>query len=182
MSRAGTTIAAGALLVLLAFAAWLYCFARQHGLSAREKPSRLEAFLARRARGLATPAAAKRMKNPVAPTALHIAEGRDHFADHCALCHANDGSGKTTVNEGLYPPAPDLRAKETQQLSDGQLLYIIKNGIRFTGMPGWGGSDDENWKLVLFIRHLSELSAKELELMREVNGLDVPAAHQHENE
>jgi len=78
------------------------------------------------------------------------------------------------INEGLYPPAPDLREDTTQHLSDGELLYIIKNGIRFTGMPGWGGNDEDNWKLVLFIRHLPELSDKERELMTEINGL---AAH-----
>jgi len=62
------------------------------------------------------------------------------------------------INEGLYPPAPDLGAKPTQALADGELLNIIKNGIRFTGMPGWGGTDDENWSLVLFIRHLPKLT------------------------
>ena len=117
------------------------------------------------------------MKNPLAPTPLNIAEARDHFADHCAICHANDGGGKTMINEGLYPPAPDLRVRETQALSDGELLYIIKNGIRFTGMPGWGGDDEDNWKLVLFIRHLPELSDKERELMKEINGLDTHSAH-----
>lgn len=144
-------------------------FVTRHGFSAREKPTRLEAFLARRARDLATPPEAKRMKNPLAPTPLNIAEARDHFADHCAICHANDGSGKTMINGGLYPPAPDLRVRETQDLSDGELFYIIRNGIRFTGMPGWGGDDEENWKVVLFIRHLPELTAKELELMKEIN-------------
>ena len=70
----------------------------------------------------------------------------------------------------MYPPAPDMRLKDTQDLSDGQLFKIIQDGVRFTGMPGWGGEDEENWKLVLFIRHLPELSAKELELMKETNG------------
>ena len=73
------------------------------------------------------------------------------------------------INRGLYPPAPDLREPGTQGLTDGELFSIIKNGIRFTGMPGWGGEDEENWKLVLFIRHLPKLTAKEKELMREVN-------------
>jgi len=157
---------------------WLYWFITRHGFSAREKPTRLEAFIARWARGLATPPEARRMRNPLAPTPLNVAEGRDHFADHCAICHANDGSGKTMINEGLYPPAPDLREETTQRLSDGELLYIIKNGIRFTGMPGWGGDDNDNWKLVLFIRHLPELSAKEVELMKDVDGLDNHSAHE----
>ena len=151
-----------------------YRYLTTHGFSAREKPSALEAFVTRRLRNLAMPASAKRVENPLSPTPLRIAEGRDHFADHCALCHANDGSGRTTINQGLYPPAPELRERDTQRLRDGELLYIIKNGIRFTGMPGWGGSDDEeeNWKLVLFIRHLPELSDEELALMREVNHED----------
>jgi len=145
-----------------------YNYVVSHSFSAREKPSALEAAIARRLRGLATTPSVKTLANPLPATPLNIAEGRDHFADHCAVCHANDGSGKTAINEGLYPPAPDMRDGVTQELADGELLYIIKNGIRFTGMPGWGGSDEENWKLVLFIRHLPELSAEELELMREV--------------
>ena len=88
------------------------------------------------------------------------------------------------INSGLYPPAPDLRQEETQRLSDGELMYIIKNGIRFTGMPGWGGENEENWKLVLFIRHLPHLSAQELAFMTEVNGLQEETAqdrHSHEH-
>ncbi len=147
-----------------------YWFISAHGFSARARPSALETFIARRVRGLATPAAATHQPNPLSPSPLVVAEARDHFADHCAVCHANDGSGKTPINDGLYPPAPDLREESTQRLTDGELFYIVRNGIRFTGMPGWGGADEENWQLVLFIRHLPKLSADELELMREVNG------------
>ena len=161
------------LLILLVFAVALaaigYTYVITHSFSARAKPSALEAAIARRLRGLATAPSVKALANPLAGTPLHIAEGRDHFADHCAVCHANDGSGKTPISEGLYPPAPDLRATDTQELTDGELLYIIKNGIRFTGMPGWGGSDAENWKLVLFIRHLPKITDEELELMREAS-------------
>jgi mono/diheme cytochrome c family protein len=158
---------------LVAAGAFLYWFLAAHGFSARERPSRLEALLAKHARRIATPAGARDLKNPVNPTPLAIAEARDHFSDHCAVCHANDGSGKTQINEGLYPPAPDLRQAGTQNLTDGEFFYIIKNGIRFTGMPGWGGEDEDNWKLVLFIRHLPNLTSTELQLMQEVNGLQV---------
>lgn len=144
---------------------------RTHGFSAREKPMAIEAFIARRLRRLATPAKVRELKNPLQPTALAVAEARDHFADHCAICHANDGSGKTEINEGLYPPAPDLRDEWTQGLTDGEIFAIIRDGIRFTGMPGWDGEDEENWKLVLFIRRLSLLTPEELELMKEINGL-----------
>ena len=159
-----------ALIAAVGLGAACYRFVVMHSFSAREKPTAIEAFLARKARGLATPPGVREMKNPLTPTPLAVAEARDHFADHCSTCHANDGSGKTMINAGLYPPAPDMRGEDTQRLSDGELFYIIKNGIRFTGMPGWGGQDEENWKLVLFIRHLPEVSPPELKLMEEVNG------------
>lgn len=158
-------------------AAWGISYVRSHGFSAREKPSAIEAFFARKVRGLAVPAGVKTLKNPVESTELAIAEARDHFADHCAFCHGNDGSGLTMINSGLYPPAPDLRGGETQGLSDGELFFIIKNGIRFTGMPGFGGEAEENWKLVLFLRHLPKLTAEERVLMEEINGLKDKGGH-----
>jgi mono/diheme cytochrome c family protein len=170
--RVGKVVLLVSMVVLVGLGFWLYWYVTAHGFSAREKPGAVETFLARNVRWLATPSHAKALKNLSSPTPLTIAEARDHFADHCAICHANTGSGKTQINSGLYPPAPDLREEGTQHLSDGELFYIIKNGIRFTGMPGWGGEDEENWKLVLFIRHLPELTAEEIELMKEVNGLE----------
>jgi len=159
-------VAVGAALLLTA--GLLYPKVVAHGFSAREDPWAIEAFVARHLRRLATGSDAKAMQNPLSSTPAVLAEARDHFADHCAICHANDGSGKTAINDGLYPPAPDLREAQTQDLTDGELLYIIRNGIRFTGMPGWRGDGEENWKLVLFIRHLPKLSPEELELMSDV--------------
>ena len=161
-----------AAVLLLCLGIWVFWYVRSHGFSARDEPSRAEEFVARRLRWIAFPSEARRERNPLDPTPLNIAEGRDHFADHCAICHANDGSGRTQINAGLYPPAPDMRGAVTRDLSDGEIFYIIKNGIRFTGMPGWGGEDEENWKLVLFIRHLPNISQKELDLMRDLNGLE----------
>jgi mono/diheme cytochrome c family protein len=169
-------LAAAALVIAVAGALLLFWIRSSGGFSARAEPGPVETFLARNARRLATPSGAKDLKNPLEPAPLAIAEARDHYADHCAICHANNGSGKTQIGANLYPPAPDMRADSTQRLSDGEIFYIIKNGVRFTGMPGWGGEDEENWKLVLFIRHLPQLSAKELELMKEVNGMEPESA------
>ena len=158
------------LAALIGAAVWFVSALKVHGLSARAKPSRFEAFLAERVRDLATPAATRERRNPLSPTPLDIAEGRDHFADHCAICHANNGSGRTQIGGNMYPPAPDMRESGTQNLTDGELFSIIENGVRFTGMPGWDGEAEDNWKLVLFIRHLPQLSQQELELMKEING------------
>ena len=147
-------------------------YLRVHGLSARAKPSAVEAWAARHVRDLATPSSVRDAVNPVTPSELVLAEARDHFADHCATCHGNRGDGKTMLGEGMYPPPSDLRAGPTQRLTDGEIMNVIRNGVRFTGMPGFGGSDEENGKLTHFIRHLPDLSPKEFEFMNEINRLE----------
>jgi len=141
-------------------------------LSARAVPSRLEATFARRARHLSIPSEARKTTNPVAATPQSLHEGELHFADHCSVCHGNDGGGQTMFGLGLYPKPPDLRGPETQRLSDGVLFWIIENGVRFTGMPafsGHGGAEEDSWRLVLFIRHLPHLTPEELAEMERYN-------------
>lgn len=147
-------------------------YLRMHGLSARAKPNAIEEWAARRVRGLATPSSVRGALNPVSVSELIIAEARDHFADHCATCHGNRGDGKTMLGGGMYPPPPDLRKPATQSLTDGEIMNVIREGVRFTGMPGFGGSDDDNWKLTHFIRHLPKLTDAEIALMNEVNHLE----------
>jgi mono/diheme cytochrome c family protein len=131
-------------LFLLVFAVALGAFVViRHGVSARDQPTQPEIFVARRLRHLAIPLAARQMSSPEPSTPVTIQAGLEHFADHCAICHANDGSGDTEIGRNLYPKAPDMRREETQSLSDGELFYIIENGIRFTGMPGWGTGKPE---------------------------------------
>lgn len=147
------------------------------GLSAKATPTSLEAFVARNARHLAIPRNARLTQNPVLDSPEGQREARLHFADHCAICHGNDGSGDTPIGNGLYPKPPDLRKPATQELSDGELFWIIENGVRFTGMPAFSnnadhlngnhGSGQDSWKLVHFIRHLSHLTVVErLEMER----------------
>jgi mono/diheme cytochrome c family protein len=142
-----------------------------NGLSARATPTAMEALLARNARHLAIPANARNERNPVAVSDMVLQEAMDHFADHCATCHGNDGSGATLFGRGLYPKPPDLRLPETQKLSDGELYWIIENGVRFTGMPGFGGvhRPHDGWKLALFIRHLPQLTGEERAEMERYN-------------
>lgn len=142
------------------------------GFSARPEPSRLEASIARTMRALAG-RSLRSLRNPIPDTKDNIADGRAHFADHCAQCHANDGSGQTEMGRHLYPRAPDMRLPATQALTDGELFGIIENGVRLTGMPAWGdGSDQsrtETWKLVRFIRRLPVLTAEDKAEMERLN-------------
>jgi mono/diheme cytochrome c family protein len=143
----------------------------RRGFSARDNPSAMEAYVARAARKLSVPASERNAKNPYAPTPEILSEARSHFADHCATCHGNDGSGKTEIGQNLYPKPPDMRQPETQNLTDAEIYYIIHNGIRLTGMPAWGdpGKDDDSWKLVLFIRHMPQMTPQEMTEMEQFN-------------
>ncbi len=145
----------------------------QHGVSARDEPTAIEAWIARRARRLATPRNQREAQNPVPVTPEVLDRARAHFADHCASCHGNDGRGRTSIGQNLYPKVPDMWHAETQSLSDGELFSIIKNGVRLTGMPAWGGDtpedDKETWELVRFIRHLPTISEAELQEMKDLN-------------
>ena len=151
----------------LAMAGLLYV--RSTGLVALSEPGALETRIARSVRALAVPPEVRDRQNPIPTTPEGLADGREHYADHCAACHAIDGSGETEMGQGLWPKAPDMRLSATQELSDGELFWIIENGIRFTGMPGWstGTAEGENasWYLVQFIRHLPDISPAELEEM-----------------
>ena len=148
-------------------------FLKTTGLSARAKPGQLESVVARRLRALAVPGDYQTLKNPVLRNEESIRNGMAHFADHCASCHANNGSGETEIGKGMFPPAPDMRLPATQDLSDGALFYIIEHGVRFTGMPSWATGttegEESSWHLVNFIRHLPSLTEAEEQEMAGMN-------------
>ena len=161
------------LAVALAASGLIFLQTSVNGFSARAQSSAVERWAARRIRALATPTGARERANPVPDSPQILAEARAHWADHCATCHANNGSGDTEMGKHLYPPAPDMRQADTQNLTDGELFYIIQNGIRFTGMPAWGNGtardEEDSWKLVRFIRHLPHLTPAEEKEMEELN-------------
>jgi mono/diheme cytochrome c family protein len=95
-----------------------------------------------------------------------IADGRAHFADHCAVCHANDGSGDTEMRRGMWPKPPRHAVACDAKSLRRELFWIIENGIRFTGMPGWGtgtkeGAEDSCHR-VHFIRRLPKLTPEQI--------------------
>jgi mono/diheme cytochrome c family protein len=145
----------------------------RYGFSALDEPTSIEAFAARSMRHMAVPADLRDAKNPVPLTPEVLAEARAHFADHCATCHGNDGRGKTALGSKMYPRTPDMTLPATQSMSDGELFATIENGIRLTGMPGFGnGTADSahgSWTLVHFIRHMPKLTREEIAEMEALN-------------
>lgn len=168
-----TKVIGFALLLVLAVGAVLLTRTVRSGLGTQEEPPFAEVFLARTLRRLVVPSDLRGRKNPVALTPEVLAEGRAHFADHCATCHGNDGKGQTTMGPNFYPKVPDMTLPETQSQSDGEIFATIENGIRLTGMPAWGNGTPESaygsWSLVHFIRHLPRITDEELQEMKSLN-------------
>ena len=164
----GLVLLPPALLILIALG-----YVRLTELSTRSNPGWVETRIARIFRQVAFPAGVREQQNPVPISKVVIADGLAHFADHCAICHGNDGAGDTNYGKRLFPRSPDLRLPETQNLTDGELFHIIEQGIRFTGMPGFGDGTEEgvhaSWHLVHFIRHLRDLTEDELASMEKLN-------------
>jgi mono/diheme cytochrome c family protein len=179
--RANRVLWAALIVFLLFGTGFWFSGLGSHCCGARQAPSRIETAVARLARSWSLPTGARQSKNPFSASPQLLQEASRHFADHCASCHGNDGSGNSEMGQNLYPPAPDMRLPATQQLSDGELYYIIHNGVRWTGMPAWGepGDDPDSWKLVLFIRHLPNLTPDELRDMQRFN--PVSPAEQEED-
>jgi mono/diheme cytochrome c family protein len=169
--KRGTLILVLLIAAVLAIGFVAYSFLH-NGVSAKATPSAIEVMMARKARHMALPSEARALANPVTASEENLRDARLHFADHCAICHGNDGSCDTMMGSGLYPKPPDLRLAETQKLSDGELFWIIENGVRFTGMPAFSSrhsSPEDSWKLVHFIRHLPQLTTNERIEMEQYN-------------
>ncbi len=166
-------IAAWLVFLLVLVVAGALLIVQGRGVSARPDPSWVETRAALFLRGWLTPPTFKGLMNPVTATPDNFVAARQHFADHCASCHSNDGSGNTEMGQSFYPKAPDMRLPRTQQLSDGEIFYFIENGIRLTGMPAWSTGTPEgekaSWELVHFIRRLSTLTPEDLAIMERFN-------------
>jgi predicted CXXCH cytochrome family protein len=157
------------LVILVATAAVVVAYGAaviKQGFSATDQPSRIEIVMARTARNMGIPRAARKEKNPWVATPALLDEARENFTNHCAGCHGEKGDGRSGVGQNLYPKAPDLQRRETQNLSDGEIHYIIRNGVRLTGMPALanphsGQDDNAAWKLVLFVRSIAATTSQE---------------------
>ena len=149
-------------LALVAIAAVAVVVLHGRGITAAREPSAIESRLARAAWLFLMPASAKESRNPLPPDASLSTELVEHWADHCAICHGSDGGGATEVSRHMFPPAPDMRTRWVQDLTDGELFYAIEEGVPFTGMPAWSTHSEDgtqdSWALVQFIRRVPTLT------------------------
>jgi mono/diheme cytochrome c family protein len=148
-------------------------------MSASAKPGMLEKIFAPWAFTNSMEKRAPDAKNPFANNPSVLSSGIAHYRENCVMCHGAPNVKPAELAEGLNPPVPRLYTDDAQSLSDGKLFWIIKNGIRMTGMPAFGEthSDEEIWHIVTFVRHLPNITDAERETLK-------PAAsdmeHHHE--
>jgi mono/diheme cytochrome c family protein len=122
--------------------------------SARQEPPAAEITIATWLLRESVPEAARAQINPFGKDPAAIAAGQEMFRQKCAICHAYDGSGKTEIGAGEYPRPPALRSMNIMALTDGEIFYHIRNGIRNTGMPAWSMPDEQVWQIVAYLRDL----------------------------
>src|ERR1700722_4628895 len=132
--------------------------------SAIRKPGQMEKRLAGYATSNWIHRNADTHPNPLPPTPENLKAGQNDFEEHCAGCHGLEGDGENRFEADFYPPVPKLTGG-AQKWSDGELYFIIANGIAMTAMPGFGKNHDpkEIWGMVLWVRHLAQLSPPEKE-------------------
>lgn len=123
------------------------------GPSTRPSPSPPD----QRVKLLAIPDEYRGLQNPLPPTATNLERGRQRYAESCVACHAADGSGKTALARALYPRPRDLKSPAVQAQSDGELFWIVAQGIRYSGMPAGHQqhSEEQMWQMVLHLRALA---------------------------
>jgi predicted CXXCH cytochrome family protein len=123
-------------------------------MTARQDGEGFEAPLARWLVTLGIPAADRSRANPLAPASdADLAAGRDLYQARCEACHGHDGSGGAFAATAMYPRPPRFR-EALPKRTDGEVFFLIRNGIRNTPMPGWQLPDRETWQLVLYLRAL----------------------------
>ena len=160
-SKKALKITAGGIAVIAVLFAALYALILWEGSRAREDAPVLEATVAQWLLHHTVPARFRAMKNPldVEIASADVEAGHEVYTKKCEICHAYDGGGSTEIGSGQYPRPPDLHGADVQRMSDGELFYHLKNGIRHTGMPAWTLPDRKLWQVSAYLRHLPRLAA-----------------------
>jgi predicted CXXCH cytochrome family protein len=175
MSRTTVIVVAVALVAVVVVGA-LYQWLVPGLSSARTESGQVETKIATWLLHRSVPADAEARTNPLKDDAAEITAGSALFKQKCEVCHAYDGSGKTQIGSGEYPRPPSLRAT-IALISDGEIFYHIRNGIRNTGMPAWDMPDRQIWQLVAFIRHLPDVAPLTVETQAPGQSEQLSSAH-----
>lgn len=131
--------------------------AMSFSMSALEQPGVIETFVATRVRDWSISRASRRPL-PAAPeqNEENISKGSAIYGMACATCHGQDGRNPTPIGKSMYPRVPDLSSPDIQRMSDRELFWVVKNGVRLSGMPGFAKIEDDGqiWCVVYYVHSL----------------------------
>jgi mono/diheme cytochrome c family protein len=130
--------------------------------NASAQPSAVETWAARYVLNKWVRMSASSESNPIPPTSENLRDGEREYNEHCAVCHGLGGNGENQLGADFYPPIARL-SEGVVGLPDGAVYFIVSNGIRMSAMPGFGTrhTSDELWKMILWVRHLPNLTPRE---------------------
>ncbi len=145
-------------LVILAGGAYVYLRVGYLDLRADIQPSAFEQHSAMAFMDASMDRHAPEQKNPIEPSEAKMIEGVRLYNTHCAECHGAPDHPQQKFGHPFYPPAP-LFTEDAPDMPENQNFYIIRHGVRWTGMPAWENtlSDDQIWTLVTFLSHMDKL-------------------------
>jgi len=155
-------------LLVVAAAAAVLAASGTYNFAAVNPPGKVETRLATFALNKSVAKRAPAGKNPVAASPELLRQGLAHYKENCVVCHGAPGVDVSELGQGLNPPAPDLTLPRVQARPDGQIFWIVSNGIRMTGMPAFSPThkQDEIWQIVAFVRHLEEITPAEQQVLK----------------
>ena len=153
--------------LLMAAMIGLVLWTGAYNVAATNPPSKMETKLAEFALDRAIGRRAPVKTNPFSKPE-DVRAGLVHYKSNCVVCHGAPGVDESELAQGLNPPAPDLTVPDMQKMRDGELFWVVSNGIRSTGMPAFSPThkEDEIWKIVAFVRHLPEITDEEQKILR----------------
>ena len=162
-------------------AAAIYIYSGSYNVAATQPHSKITLWLINEMREASIEHHSKGIKAPSTTGPNMIREGVEHFHEMCRLCHGSPGFDKEEFGEGLYPKPPDLASKDIQQESDPEIFWVLKNGIKLTGMPAFGPTHDDNelWGMVYVVRRLPGLKPEQYKEMLESAGVKMEKEGHH---
>jgi mono/diheme cytochrome c family protein len=154
--------------LLLAIGLAVIVWSGVYNVAASGRPGKLETKIATFALNQSVHRRAPVAKNPFSRTPEVLRAGLAHYRENCVVCHGAPGVDATEYGEGLNPASPDLTLPRVQERPDGELFWIVSNGIRTTGMAAFGPTHkpEEIWKIVAFLRHLPEITSDEQKVLK----------------
>lgn len=169
-------------LLILVVVGAVYIWSGAYNVAAVEPHSTAVAWLLETFRDRSIAAHSEDVQPPALTDPDLVRTGFQHYHSMCVICHGAPGQEPSEIGKGLNPAPPKLDAEAVQAWGDAELYWIIRNGIKMTGMPAFGATHGEEalWAIVAFLRRLPEMGPQEYSAMVEAAGLQHrPGGHSH---